>query len=133
MRIEAYWISPAGDSMPVETIHIAAVIKDPERFGITSGYINGIYNEENEEVGVEGRARERIIIHLVGRGWIRARYYPRKGSWTVNVRLMDERVSTVLRRWAGMMVDEGQQGLDEVVVDEPGRQTVFSLIGLAVL
>lgn len=75
MDTRAFWISPEGYVMPVELSHISMVIRDPEKFGLTTQDIKAAYRKHNEPVGLEGKAREELIVALLGRGWIRVREY----------------------------------------------------------
>ena len=75
MDERAWFISPEGTIYPVSRSHIAAVIADPALFGVTREYIEGVYRDNGERLGWEGRAREKIIKGLLERGWIRIRDY----------------------------------------------------------
>lgn len=61
----AFWISPRGEVLPVVTSHIAAVIEDPATFRLTLGQIEDIYSRHREPVGLEGHAREEILLLVV--------------------------------------------------------------------
>jgi hypothetical protein len=122
---EAFWISPSGEILDVPITHIRLVIDIPARFGMTSEEIENAYTDENEELGTEGIAREKIIINLIGKGWIRIRYYPRRTGWTVNVHSMDGHTQDILREWSGRVIASGRSGYDEVIIDTPvGRKSV---------
>jgi len=116
---EAFWISPDGKLLPVFDNHIRAVIKDPNIFGLTTNDIEAEYAKENEQIGIEGRARRSIILELVRRGWIRVRRFPRTGSWTVNVRCLGEAERRNLHGWAAQMLDTGISRHDIVRIDLP--------------
>lgn len=105
--------------MAVYDNHIGAVIRDPGIFGLTAEYIVTEYARENEQIGIEGHARRRIILDLVRRGWIRVRRFPRTGSWTVNVRCLGEVERRNLHGWAAQMLDAGISRHDVVGIDFP--------------
>jgi hypothetical protein len=118
-KCEAFWISPDGRLIPVIDNHIGAVIRDQNIFGLTTDDIEAEYAKENEQIGIEGRARRRIILDLVQRGWIRVRMFPRTGSWTVNVRCLGEVECRNLHGWAAQMLDAGISMHDVVRIDLP--------------
>jgi len=93
-RDQAYWISPSGkiiDVVNVEnresgdssTLHIGAIVRDPEIFGLTKEEVQKVYDKYGETVGSEHKAREDILIMAMNIGWIRVRYYSRKSYWTI--------------------------------------------------
>jgi hypothetical protein len=91
MKYKAYWLHEKGDVVPVETIHIAEVIKDPERFGYSRERIEAQYAKYHEPIGHEGRAREKIMIELIrDNGWVRARYQPHKDTWTIELHSLND-------------------------------------------
>ncbi len=124
---EAFWISPDGRFIPVIDNHIGAVIRDPNIFGLTTDDIEAEYAKENEQIGIEGRARRRIILDLVRRGWIRVRRFPRTGSWTVNVRCLREVERRNLHGWAAHMLDAGIPRHDVVRIDLPEKIMEYDL------
>lgn len=75
MDEKAFWIGPDGTIYPVTRSHIASVIADPARFGLTKDYIEGLYKTYKEPIGWEGLAREHVVKELIARGWIRIRDY----------------------------------------------------------
>jgi hypothetical protein len=75
MDARAHWISPAGEVLPVQRKHINEVITNPSRFGMSREQIEEVYARHHEPLGLEGKAREEIIVTLVDRGWIRVRHY----------------------------------------------------------
>ncbi|RZU98727.1 hypothetical protein [Spiribacter vilamensis] len=100
----AHWITPDGDQLEVQTSHIASVIADPARFGVTEGWLRSMYAEhgEAERFGCEGRARAAIIHELVLKGWIRTRRYIRPATyWSLTVDELDDSARRRLREWVG--------------------------------
>jgi len=71
---DAYWISPKGKILGVEITHIQFIIKNPVFFSLPKEYIEEIYKKHNENLGLEGDAREEIMKNLINcKGWIRIR------------------------------------------------------------
>ena len=66
MRSPAFFISPKGQIVDTEINHIATIIANPKKFGLTKDYIQTVYDKYNEKVNVEGKAREEIIKNLIG-------------------------------------------------------------------
>ena len=87
MITAAFFISPEGDIVSVQTSHIAEIIKNPGRFGLSADHIYAEYRKCGERIGIEGKAREKIITALIKRGWIRIRHYPKDSTktWRMNV------------------------------------------------
>ncbi|MEX0375357.1 hypothetical protein [Spiribacter pallidus] len=88
MLTPAHWIAPDGECLDVRTSHIAAVIADSDRFGVTESWLRAVYAEhgEAERFGCEGRARAAVIRHLVTTGWIRIRRCIRPATyWSVTI------------------------------------------------
>lgn len=127
IEADAYWINPQGLFMPVDTKHILKVIDNPNVFGLTLADIQKVYDEESEKLGVEGRAREKIILDLIGRGFIRIRYYPRYGRWTVNCNCLSDTVKSWLQQWASSMIGFGVSRFDEVNLDLPVKKKLIPM------
>ncbi|HPS30826.1 MAG TPA: hypothetical protein PLZ43_11260 [bacterium] len=98
MRREAYWISPEGTVITVNTKHINEVISHPEVFGLTIEAIRAVYEKYDEPMGLEGKAREEIMTGLILKGWIRIRWKDRVYSYTVQMR-KDEVTEANFRKW----------------------------------
>ena len=81
---EGFFISPEGEFLLVSTSHIALVIAEPCTFGLTQSRVLQEFAKCREPVGLEGRARERILGRLLGVGWIRARRHPNRG-WAIEL------------------------------------------------
>ena len=58
----AFFISPSGEIIYVGTTHIAQVISNPEKFGMSFEAIKKIYQQNDERIGLEGKARREILI-----------------------------------------------------------------------
>jgi hypothetical protein len=108
----AYWISPKNEIIDVPTNHIDVVIKNPETFGLTKEEIQKSYDAYGEQLGVEGKAREDIILDLIRKGWIRIRQYRNQG-WSVNVAKMTKKVKDNLFDWVSNLTSNGIFGYKE--------------------
>lgn len=65
-------------------------------------------------MGMEGKAREKIILALVGRGWIRVRNYGNRG-WSLNVKRLSDRVKDSIYDFFEKLYPKG--GYDSVKID----------------
>ncbi len=96
----AYWITPDNEILDIGLgTHIEMIIKHPEVFGLTRDGITAIYQDYNELLGVEGKARYHIIMKLLASGFIRIRLYPNK-YWSISAQNWDSRTKEVLSQWA---------------------------------
>lgn len=126
-KAPAYWISPVGKILPIyEDNHIAQVINNPNAFGMTLGEIQKMYDEENEQLGSEGKARERIIKLLILQGWIRIRRYMRQDMFSVNIGRLTKRTKNYLYKWAMAMKDLGLK-YSQVKLDLPNKVISYSV------
>ncbi len=129
---DAYWINPAGKILPVDTNHIDKVIKNPDQYGLTEKEIEALYRSENETMGSEGKAREKIILSLIGKGWIRLRNYKRNGMWTANVPRLNKQSKDFLYQWAKTIVGlQPNVKYDIVKIDSPHQQLSASIQDIA--
>lgn len=69
----AFWVSPRGEVIAVPMRHIANILQDPKKFGLTQADIDAVYRRFNEPTGWEGKAREELMLDAMKRGWIRVR------------------------------------------------------------
>jgi len=126
----AYFISPKGEIIYCGVKHITTIIKNPEKFGFDKYFIEYVYNFYNEKIGQEGKAREQLILALLGEGWIRIRKYGDK-FWSVNVDKLTRVVKQYLQKWAKAML-KGKNGIKEydttipVKIDQPKKKVVSS-------
>jgi len=102
MNSPAFFISPKGQVIDTEINHIATIIQNPKKFGITKDYIETVYDKYNEKMNTEGKAREEIIKRLVKSGWIRIRRY--KQFWSINVDKLTGKVKAELQMWAHNLI-----------------------------
>ena len=94
----AYFISPKGKVVYVSN-HITAIIRNPNKFGISKEFIKDQYEKYNERMGQEGKARESIILMLVNRGWIRIRRYG-DNVWSINTYILNPKNRKFIINWA---------------------------------
>ena len=133
---QAYWISPSGQIMSNFYIHIEAVIKNPQLFGLTLDKIKEAYNKYNEPLGFEGKARVEIMETLIRNGWIRIRYYPRNDSYSVELNKLSSENSKYLHTWANglLKAGNGKRKYSEVKITEfdmDFQYTVYSIDDVA--
>jgi len=102
------WVSPAAQILNVNTTHIDDVIAYPDKFGVTSDYINDAYKRHGEQVGQEGEAREEIIRYVLTRGWIRVRKY--KNYWSVTIDSFSNSIKKTIRNFVHTMLDNKAMG-----------------------
>lgn len=81
VKSQKYWIAPDGDVVVVGRCHIATVIEQPERFGLTREDVEAEYRRFGEPLGLEGKARMAILVRLFGAGWVRVRHHPVSDIW----------------------------------------------------
>ena len=61
----AFFISPQGHLIDVPLNHISMVIADPEKFGLTIEEIRASYAMHGERIGVEGEARQKLLLKII--------------------------------------------------------------------
>lgn len=96
-RGEGYWYYNKTLYL-LENTHINFVKSNPELFGLSEEYIDSVYQEMNEPLGFEGKARIKIMTKLIiEKGWIRIRHHYGKGSyfWTFECNHIDDRIDDV--------------------------------------
>jgi hypothetical protein len=121
----AYWISPNGEIIPVTTTHIDEVIKNPTIFGYTDEEIKDIFSKFDEPVGLESKAREKIVVDLVKKGWVRIRSYGNKG-FSVNIQKLTSRIKDYLFDWSVRLTSpEGLFGAKEKDLYSPIKLETF--------
>ena len=94
----AYFISPTGEYVSVPRNHIATVIKDPEKFGLTSKKVEKAYAKYDEPMGLEGKARLELLTRIIRDGWIRIRRYPNR-QWSITVNKIRPPTKSMLLKW----------------------------------
>jgi hypothetical protein len=127
--MEAYWISPKGEVIPIQggKTHIELILTDPKVFGLKHSKVEAIYESENEEMGTEGKARDKIVGSLIKKGWIRIRQYAgRLCYFSVDVNKMDKRVKNILRKFAGDMISIGYDHYD-MQIDVNGVEVEYPI------
>ena len=104
----AYWILPNGKIVFVDYRHIRTVTDNPEIFGYTKRKIAAIYKKHNERMGTEKKARKKIILDLVGKGYIRIRKYTYKYSpyWAVTIDRLSSKNKKALSKWASKILKD---------------------------
>ena len=107
----AYWISPDGEIIEVKKgNHIAEIIANPEKFGFTEEFIKFVFNNYNEKMGQEGKARKQLMIALFDNHWIRIRKY--REFWSINVKKNTDKLNFYINQWAKKIL-KGLHGFKE--------------------
>jgi len=117
LNSKAYWITPDNEILDIGLgTHIDMVIKHPEFFGLIKEEITSIYQDYNELMGVEGKARYKIIMQLLAIGFIRIRLYPNK-HWSISAQNWDSRTKKILSQWAEIAIEVKNAGqyMDTVI------------------
>ena len=133
----AFFISPRGELISTNgRKHISLITQFPNKFGLTNEYIEDKYKEYSEKVGIEGKARQDIIILLIEQGWVRIRRYPKK-SWVIDVHKLDKRMKDRIYDFSNKIL-EGTGGYKEQdkymsvkVIDMQGYKSEFSISELS--
>lgn len=108
---EAFFVTPYGKVINIQTTHIDSIIKNPKVYGYTIEKIKEIYNKYNEKLGVEGKARDEIIKSLINKGWVRIRRYPNK-QWSITINKMNKKIENFLYRFMNAIL-KGIAGFKE--------------------
>jgi len=104
IKQKAYWIDPRGTIIPVPMKHINLISSNPKKFGLTKEYITQIYAKHKERLGLEGKAREEIMVNLMSNGWIRLRHHP-KTEWIAQLKNLGRREKDYLFDFAVQTTD----------------------------
>jgi len=92
----AYWIK-GNEVIDIPDSHVNAIIRDPEHFGISMAEVLSAYRRHKEVLGVEGKARQQLVIKAIKNGHIRSRHYQRPVDyWTVQFRDWASSKATIL-------------------------------------
>jgi len=102
------WLAPDGNYIEVKVNHIADIIDNPEKFGVTYEFIKEIYDKHGESMGQEGTAREEIIKLVMQRGWIRVRNY--RNYWSVTVDKLNTKTIDNIRNWVDTFIKRDIMG-----------------------
>lgn len=112
-----FWISPYGDVLgDTHPTHIEAVAADPEKFGLSQKYVEDTHARYGERIGSEGKAREDILLHLIGKGWMRVRNYGNRG-WTINVNNFNDRIKDRITEFFQKL--QAKDVYADVIIDHP--------------
>ncbi len=117
----AFFISPGGKAIFVTGKHISDVLQHPAKFGVSRNEMEALHIKYNEKLGLEGKAREEILVGLIRKGWIRIRRYPNTG-WSINISELNEPNRAHLLKWA-VQILTGVKGFRELDEYMPVRVT----------
>lgn len=127
----AFFISPFGNVVDVSgSKHITHVCQNPEKYGLTRAKIESLYKNYGETVGVEGKAREEILIDLISKGWIRVRRYYSKSfgyRWSVNVADINDSTKGYISKLFNDYT--GPTDVDDDVYISDGVDTIIKTVG----
>jgi len=91
----SYWISPDNKFIPISLTHIDLIVNNPDKFGLSSEYIQKVHKKHKEQLGDEGNARDEIMTKLIKDGWIRIRNILK--YYTVKIQVYDFKQPTIDR------------------------------------
>ena len=84
---DGYWIKENNGEIKVIKIkfkkHIEILLQNPEQFGYTREYAISVFDKYNEPYGLEGKAREELILGSYKLGWIRVREYDNGNHYSI--------------------------------------------------
>jgi len=111
MSLNGFFISPDGYFFAIWSDylrHINAIIQEPEKFGFTKDEVYNTFRKFNEPLGLEGKAREELIVKAIYRGWVRIRKYTQRNAdfWSVQVPELDVKY----RRYIQDFVEKATKG-----------------------
>jgi len=107
----AFWVSPDGEIIEVKKgKHIAEIISTPKKFGFTSEFVEFVFNNYNEKMGIEGKARKQLMLVLFDNNWIRIRKY--KAFWSINIKKDAGKLNFYMNQWAKKIL-KGLHGFKE--------------------
>lgn len=97
--------------------HIDFIIKYPEKFNLTKEEVKAMYLKYNEKYGMEGKAREELIVSVIEEGWIRLRHYTRpRDYWSIqyyNFREQEKELHEIIET---LIFDEKTMRHDDEIV-----------------
>lgn len=95
------FIAPDGTALDVPARHIGMVIAEPRKFGTTRNWVEGMYQQYDEPLYSEGRARREVLRRVLQKGWIRVReYVGAEGHWILEFEQWTPDVQRRARAWA---------------------------------
>jgi len=97
---QADWVSPNGKVYTVKDTHMQFVAKHPKLFKTDLPTLKKIFAKHSESFPKqEHRARIEILTKIVKDGWIRTRFRPREGAWTVETHKWNSKAQKALMNW----------------------------------
>lgn len=104
-QVAAFFISPRGELIDCGSRkHIDMIVTYPDKFGLTKQFIDDKYDEYGEKVGIEGKARNDIMVLLIKQGWVRIRRYPNK-FWIIDLYKLNKKMKDRIYDWSVKMLD----------------------------
>lgn len=94
-------VDPSGEIVPLYGGgHIQTVLAKPELFGLTLADIQAVYDKYGEHLGIEGKARDEILVDTFKQGWMRVNYYDRNDKFIINAWTYDDATIWRLKQFA---------------------------------
>lgn len=95
MQLKGYWVRD-NNILDMSDYHIHYIINSPEAFGLTKEIVVEKYQEYNERMGIEGKARQDLIKMATKSGWIRVRHYVRPDDyWSIQCDVIEDRLPVI--------------------------------------
>lgn len=102
--MSAYWITPQGKVIEVNTFHIATIVSHPSEFGETKDSLKDTFDKHGEHINtnVEGKAREEIMMRVMKRGFVRIRKMGSRNDqrWSIQLNKMTTKINDALWMWS---------------------------------
>ena len=108
----AYWISPKAEIFCVSITHIKYIMDNPKSFLFSYDKIVKVFEEYNESIGFEGKARDTIMKELITNGWIRIR--KNRNYWTVQMNQWNEGNQSIIKQFTSAMINCGHSSFTEI-------------------
>lgn len=95
MQLNGYWVRK-DKILDMDDYHIHYIIQNPIAFGLTEKIVQDKYSEYDERIGLEGKARQDLIIQATSSGWVRVRHYVRPDDyWSIQCDDIDKRLPVI--------------------------------------
>lgn len=127
MSAFAYWITPKGQVVKPDSRHILTVVKHPAVFGETKKTIEATFEKYGQSMysNIEGKAREEVMLRVIGRGFIRVRQGGSRSNqhWSIQLNRVTPKANDAIWSWANQIIKDGtaKDKYADVVIHELGR------------
>lgn len=111
---KGYWVK--GSKIYPVSVHIDYIISHPSAFNTSKDKLKELYKKYKEPFGLEGKARNEIIIKAMKDGWLRVRHNKgRNDFWSIQCDNYKKRKSLIKSFVKKMFLDEINQ-YDDLVI-----------------